>query len=423
MSTPKRVATHEYYLGIDFGTRFSKIAIWSEGSERRIWEDRKQGNLIPSIVYVLPSGTVLHHTDTVPPEAVKVEYLKMIIVGDKAGIFTTVHPSVAGRDIREFAQPLAAAFLAEIIRKVKRAEEKNLQGSQIRWLVNLGMPVQYCDAPESKIFHKLGAIAFEWSKHPREAETLESLRADYLKTEREIDPDHSPVTVVPELTAALHDFFRDPNRAEGLYGFCDVGGGTLDAAIFRVNRFRGISPLGIPSARVEQLGTMALSEGLSRDLGIPPDGLEQLFVQPVSASILARPKVHAYKESVQNFLRVVVNDARWKETGHTFYEGGDGSKPKKELQMFMAGGGAHSGWYQSALKETDGPAFDGLSRARPILVPKPARFRGADFPRFVVALGLADAPDNFGNAVLPKAIPRKADFPPRQITLPIYEKK
>jgi hypothetical protein len=421
LSTPITITTREYYLGVDFGTRYSKVALWSEGSERRIWRDPQQGNLIPSVVYVAPSGEVAYYDSNPLAGAQKIEYLKMIVAGDSGGVFGSVRPTVNGLDIATIAPPLAAAFLANIIRKAMRSEEKRLRGVPVRWLVNLGMPVQYCDAPEKAIFEKIGAIAFEWSRHPRQSETVETLCEGFWKAERELDLAYSSVTVVPELTAALHDFFRDSNRAEGLYAFCDVGGGTLDAAVFRINRTHGIIPIGVPSARVEQLGTRALSEGLRDQLALSVEDVEQVLIQSDYSSSLAKSEFLTDKERVQNFLRAVVNDARMKEQAHTFYEEGDARRPKKDLPLFMAGGGAGSWWYQTALKETDGTAFDGLTGAKPRTVPKPQHFRGDDFPRFVVALGLADAPENFSDAVLPGNIPRKTGLPPRPVTPPLYD--
>jgi hypothetical protein len=62
------------------------------------------------------------------------------------------------------------------------------------------------------------------------------------------------ISAFPELAAALNEYIRDPNRPEGLYGFCDIGGGTIDGAIFRLNRAAGFPRLSIPSAAVRSLG-------------------------------------------------------------------------------------------------------------------------------------------------------------------------
>jgi hypothetical protein len=168
---------------------------------------------------------------------------------------------------------------------------------------------------------------------------------------------------------------------------------------------------------------MALSEKLRSDLDLSVDCLEKMFVQADECRNLIRHEILTERARVQNFLRVVVNDARMKEQALTFYEEGNARRPKKDLLLFVAGGGARSWWYQTALRETDGGAFDGLTGAKPILVPKPQHFRGDEFPRFVVALGLADAPENFKDAFLPGGIPKKEGFPPRQIDIPVYEKR
>jgi hypothetical protein len=84
------------------------------------------------------------------------------------------------------------------------------------------------------------------------------------------------ISAFPELAAALSEYIRDPNRPEGLYGFCDIGGGTIDGAIFRLNRGAGYPRLAIPSAAVRPLGTVAVARDLVRRAGTALSAERQL---------------------------------------------------------------------------------------------------------------------------------------------------
>jgi hypothetical protein len=83
-----------------------------------------------------------------------------------------------------------------------------------------------------------------------------------------------------------------------------------------------------------------------------------------------------------------------------------------ELRFFLAGGGAESGWYRTALNldPKDNPAFCGVKKLRLETVKRSAGFRGSDFPRFVIALGLTNLPDELEEAarLLPSQIKKKA---------------
>ena len=126
---------------------------------------------------------------------------------------------------------------------------------------------------------------------------------------------------------------------------------------------------------------------------------------------------------MQNFVRSFVNDARLKQHGQTFYAEADASRAKTELRLFLAGGGATSSWYRTAIRKTGGAALDGLSGIRPETVAKPVDYAETDFPRFVIALGLADLPEAMDDAMLPSSIPIKGPLPEREVRIPLYEPK
>ncbi|HTZ66950.1 MAG TPA: hypothetical protein VMB83_05680 [Roseiarcus sp.] len=135
----------------------------------------------------------------------------------------------------------------------------------------------------------------------------------------------------------------------------------------------------------------------------PSAQIETLLIEkrPIPAT-LQGPAARLFKEhdvaaraSVKIFLRRLVNEARMKHNvnGYTFTDPVTGKEI--ELRFFLAGGGAESGWYRAALSldpKTD-LAFHGVNKLRLETVKRSAGFRGAEFPRFVIALGLTSLPD------------------------------
>jgi len=82
-----------------------------------------------------------------------------------------------------------------------------------------------------------------------------------------------------------------------------------------------------------------------------------------------------------------------------------------QLRVFIAGGGATSAWYKSAIERTFATrnlSQFGLTGIRSEIISKPADYRGDDFPRFVIALGLADSVVALADAQLPSQF-RNAD--------------
>ena len=434
---PRSNAPIEIIIGIDYGTRFTKIAVGREGQEPEVWTAPAGAALIPSIVYITDDGDVLPRPNGAPAGAIPIEYLKMLLAKPHDSIFDLPSSILAGEKRENVIKALAALFLAEIIRTVRKSEQEkpHLRDATIRWLVNVGVPVEHYDAPEREVFREVASVAFTWADSPPPDFKVATVARAYQQLVPTIDRDTTPASVFPEVAAALTEYIRDPNRPDGLYyGFCDIGGGTIDGAIFRLHRTSGRAQLAILSASVAPYGTAAVAramagkfegnlsadkasalssriESLLTDKQPPP-----MAEQDVAAMALKKHEAEP-RTDVQNFVRRFVNEARLKRNvnGHTFADPLTGKEI--ELRFFLAGGGADSGWYRTALSldPKDNQAFYGVNKLRLETVKRSAEFRGSDFPRFVIALGLTNMPDDLEEAsqLLPRTIKKKPPLPER----------
>jgi len=194
--------------------------------------------------------------------------------------------------------------------------------------------------------------------------------------------------------------------------------------------------LAIPSAAVRPLGTVAVARDLVRRAGTTLSAERQLSLsQQVDLMLFDAKQLssdakgsaaavfvghdEAMRNEVQNFVRKFVNDARLKQSanGHSFSDAISGKKI--QLRIFLAGGGAESPSYRSVLQGLDpeqNSAFDGIKTVRLETVARPAGHRGEDYSRFVIALGLANSPEELEEAsqFLPSRIPKKPPAPQRQ---------
>ena len=195
-------------------------------------------SLIPSVIYVAPDGKVISYPNPLVPGSEKIEYLKMLLAESGDRVFRSIRQSVHGKPIDGLMRPLAAAFLSSLIRHVRASitrRRPDLQQRRIKWFVNVGAPVQHYDA-NVDAFREVVAIAFQWSQRDLTRYRIDDLKSAYDQLSGNIDFQSSPAQVVPELTAAIHELIRDPNREDALYGLVDIGGGTVDGAIFHINR-------------------------------------------------------------------------------------------------------------------------------------------------------------------------------------------
>jgi hypothetical protein len=424
-------------IGIDFGTRFTKVAV-SDGRQRQVWIDDSGTKLIPSIVYIASDGTVVSYPSPESPGSEKIEYLKMLLPESSDRVFRSVRQNVYGRAIEDITRPLAAAFLSGVIRHVRASiirRRPDLKQRRVNWFVNVGVPVQHYDA-NADGFSEVAAVAFHWAQRNHMEYTIDDLSSSYAEIVGSLDLDResSPAQVVPELTAAIHELIRDPNREDALYGLFDIGGGTLDGAIFHVNRSGIGRPLRIHAARVDQCGTIAVSRMMVAEIySRLPHYIEGALVGTHVIPTVRLPLTELLKFRddksvevlVQNVVGGVIQTTRTQLYGQMFSPRVDATaRDTPPLRVLIAGGGAPSAWYKSAIERTfltRNLSQFGLTGIRSEIISKPADYRGDDFPRFVIALGLADSVVALADAQLPSQFrnaepPLERGSPPAPIT-------
>jgi hypothetical protein len=428
--TPRlsRPSAIDLVIGIDYGTRFTKIAVGTI-HRRQVWQDAAGKRLFPSIVHVAPDGTVTSYPERPPTGAERIEYLKMLLADPNLDVFRSVRSHVNGKPIRDVVRPLAAMFLSGLVMSVRTSMIRSLpvlSQRPVNWFLNLGVPVAHCDA-NFDVFKEVAAVAFYWAQHSPGKMKIDDLCAAYAHTVQAIDMVNSPASVVPELTAALHEFVRDPNRPDSLYGFFDIGGGTVDGAIFRINRTGEGFPLNIHAARVDCTGTMAVSRMMLAELYSKlPHYIEGPLLGfderpnisiPLSEPLAFRDDQSA-RDHIQTLVATVIGKTRRQLYGQMFSARVDASaRDTPALRVFLAGGGANSAWYKTAIERTFAErnlSQWGLIGIRSDIVARPADYQQNDYPRFVIALGLADLSAALVDARLPSQIQDAEPLPVRR---------
>jgi hypothetical protein len=390
-------------LGIDFGTRFTKVAAGSKVLDRRevlaLGPDDKR--LIASVLHRDASGRF--HPPDVPclaPTAT-VNYLKMRMADPGSASFDG-DDGQCRFSVFEF-EALAAFYVAGIIRMSRSAVRLQFglpPAREIRWSCNVGVPVKHCDGEVVDRFRRMARAAWDWSNSVPEPIDLASLVAAYRA--RQDLPDVGDVHVAPELTGALAAFGEDPNTAEGLYALFDIGGGTVDGSVFEITK-SGRMKLRIIASNVASLGTIAVARHLAGSNGGNIEAIERtlLFSDPTAAlsngAEMAKP--------LQMLAFQLIARSRQQMGSQLFSAaiyGTSSEKPKypdllapyPDVPLLLSGGGAGSKWYQRHLAATD-KHFKvnqyGVGNFKIHVLPRPPDNVVVDYHRFVVALGLANA--------------------------------
>lgn len=433
-------------IGLDFGTCYTKICYRFYGDEERSstvnWDSKDSEALLRSSLFVDPDNGTVHteQTRSGAPSLRELFYIKIRLKDPAVGEFCP--DAGISRHIPIGSEgALAAFYLATAIRRARRFikshESRRLNNREPNWEVNLGVPTQYKEEGISDIFRVAGEVALRWSDQPEPSQgaSLVELCERFTKDASGVPADgDGRVAVFPEIAAALHQFSQDPKTPEGIHGFLDIGGGTLDACVFSLKKEKSGPCLNILATGVEPLGTIALSRRALLHLYLNlSDGIERSIILEKTPSVCL--DMSKSETRIRGFIGLLLGRARDKSFCQVLRQqlSGDESDPTllKSSDHFCfhsAGGGASSPWYKRLIEGTAVESADlkkkGIMPFSVANIEPPANLNESartSFARFVVARGLSFPAEQLESVTLrlPSQIEKSAPMPERPTMHPI----
>ncbi|WP_197094586.1 hypothetical protein, partial [Microvirga massiliensis] len=157
----KRIMAPEVdaHIGIDFGTRFTKVALHlPHVQSRKVLPLGQPAERILASKLFVDAGRLIYPPDLAPASTEGcIEYLKMRLASPQGKTFGSVSPLAEAED-PTVLRALSATYLAGIIRmamKAARREPALGPTRPVAWLINVGVPVKHCDSPEISVFQEV----------------------------------------------------------------------------------------------------------------------------------------------------------------------------------------------------------------------------------------------------------------------------
>lgn len=425
------------HLGIDFGTRFTKVCFRDIGRERSglvtfagANEPALEMALLPSALEIV-GGRLACCTSadaSSSSSGVRVEFLKLLLAQlDDDGGFAIPRPE--GYDDQAI-ESLAAFYLAHVIRRSRRwIEERRgelLVGRKPEWSVSVGVPVQFFDSVARDRFQRVLEAAAKWADTgPEPAMSVADVRITVTRL-RGVEA-KLPCTVVPEITAAVRSFVATPGAPEGVYLYLDVGAGTLDGVSFRFLRVNGRPQLKFYVGTVEPLGVSALAIRLAPIVQLPVSDIEARLRRPKVGADLDRALDPIAREIRRVVAGVIlagkgIESRQWsaglEELAKAFHRRRH-SGTAGMIPLFVGGGGSLSSFYRRVVDSTyDDHRLEDANVRRYALasIPQPRDLEMAGvapehFHRFAIAYGLSVPPEELPEVTLPSQQEREKARP------------
>jgi len=427
-------------LGLDFGTSSLKAVI--SDSERQITHAVSfmdlpgvHGYLLPCRVYLGEQGYNLKGDGLVYQD------LKLALLANPDSID---------------AQLPVVGFLALALRMIRGwllSNHGDTYAGPLVWDLAMGLPVSNrCDEQMARLYRLVGCAAWIVST---ESHLLPELirralqRADALCSgaEPENASEDIDVKVEPEIAAQIYGFVSsgayDPN-ASNIYLMVDVGAGTLDASVFRVERKKGqrkdslvifnttVEPHGVMNLHKQRMNwlqstlehelpertelhkSMRAISSITDALGAIPEHLDGYFSGLSVHFKSGSPDTSLYAQA----KRQVAQDTYGKVASEKLLA----KQQMSGMPMFLCGGGSRSAIY--AKLKVDLVAAPGFSwfgvTPKPLQKPRGLVAPGlprADYDRLSVAFGLSQLKlDKLIVDVPPLTdAPKRVDFSERYI--------
>ncbi len=234
--------TVEVYIGLDFGTTFTKVSYQigdKEGTTKYSLPFASDGcesdYCLPSVLGYDPLRGCLAFTKD--PEDCGFEVIRYF----KYSMIQKNVPrsrAFSGHELNNDPQRLCSAFyVAHVLKLATEFISEYLalaeRGCGIRWYVNMGVPVSDFAAKPKPVYDEVLNVAWKLVEQGLLADEMELGRVDQLYNQW---IDHSTwsnrLNTVPELYAEIIMFLQDRTVDSGFYSVVDIGGGTVDLAVF-----------------------------------------------------------------------------------------------------------------------------------------------------------------------------------------------
>ncbi len=383
-------AAHAVYMGIDFGTAYTKASIGFGGDIFIVdWAGVKASEdrfILPGEFSVLSDGScVLGRSHLATRVATD---LKLPFLEGNASRSSLID---------------ATLFLALVMRYIRawwfHRQHGLIRNRSLEWNVNLGAPTTpWQDKKLRSSYERVAHAAWMISlgNNPIRPESADSALGHGPRN-------GPPLEIVPEFVAQIASYTRSPQRQHDLHLLVDIGAGTVDVVTFNVNKDEqtGEDQFPIFWASVNNLGTHYL---MSRRLH---DGKVQLGGHQDDATTV--PSAEKFSQATG----LPIQDVQRSDRTHTAAVAGAISavlrttKQKRYrrsprwqtgIRVFLCGGGSACEAFQASILEAGRRSDVPLP---PIMLPIPERLKASglaqdQFHRVSVAFGLGMDAFNLG---------------------------
>ena len=384
----------EVYIGLDFGTAFTKAAVQFMDN---IYPIDWKGVAKLQEKYLLP---------TEYSEAQNLEcFLGQHPDSSPQQLHANLKRSFITSSVSENSLAKASVFLALVLQYVRgwvyHHHGAKLGSRPIGWYLNIGIPSDVLDRDRhARHYTRLADAAWALSLEPQ-SEIKFNRATELLSKSMELDSSLRNRAAIPELVAQLAGYSKSASKQKGLHALVDIGGGTVDMVTFNVHEANGDDVFPFFVANVKALGSYAFLANRFQKLSIHTSVFGSDVQNILAATDFGKfsgATVRSVQEVDKVFFRTF--QCEFESVLRTTHKRRYPSSPNwvTGIRTFISGGGALVPGYQEAIRDSHRPQNCPLIKMD--LPPHPKvvdiEQHRANYSRISVACGLTFDSDSLG---------------------------
>lgn len=437
--TAKKAERLFVWVGVDFGTSFTKVAYRVLGGSRQVFPVVLSPN--SEMPYALPSLVAFNGREVLYGDAANfflkdkpwsdgVRYMKILFAGDvdekyRDNDLDTRFREYCSRQVlnRALLKPgyMVAAYLAWIFRKIKNCLGKKFEAESITYNFNICLPIDTFEEENvrgefQRAINIASIIEKDWDEENglwllEKAAALWNCTADS-------ELEGATVHLIPEAVAQMASYVNSLSAENKIHGVIDFGAGTTDFSIFNLCEDDEEGKCVFWYNAITFPGGMEKVESsVARLFEKRNDPLDYPKLQHVMANIVGEKQ--EIRQEVKEQLEAIWKKSRFPAWGAAYGKRKKGSEWKKDkVKVFVCGGGSSLPYVKEIFgrcwyEESWGP-YEVVSHF------SPSDFGGRpeDFSRLSVAYGLTFPRPELHKYVLPKDCPNQTPAPLPRIADP-----
>lgn len=230
------------YVGIDFGTTFCKVAFrvastqiatLSLSGEVRSIKFSNSGIYHPTTLGYIPNEQKLVFSLEKLSTPKVAQYFKYDVMQPQNRLSNIEGVKPLENDPARLCSAFYLAHIISYVKQVIRQSPDVRNYSELIWHINMGVPVNSFIAKPVTAYDEVLKVAYLLNEDNTLLNTCELTHLDRKYTElKSAYPANPSLRTIPELYAEIILFLQSSAIGEGLYTVVDIGGGTVDIAVF-----------------------------------------------------------------------------------------------------------------------------------------------------------------------------------------------